>query len=192
MSNSDIILEYLEENAPGGYCDDCISGQLGIEPRQQVNQICRRLMQRGAISRNDGVCASCGGSKIVNASKMAPPQTVDRTGLRDASAVYAVHSVHLELPIDIERLRTQVVRMCHAVWQKEKAGEKAPLSISAIISNLKEDDLLPRHPANMMLTLCNLRNVYVYEEVELGPSELDVARGAWAIISRWWESARDR
>ncbi len=47
-------------------CDDCLSRQSGITPRQQVNGACRQLEARGALSRDEGRCSSCGLQKIVN------------------------------------------------------------------------------------------------------------------------------
>jgi hypothetical protein len=188
MSNIDIMLEYLEQNGPGGYCDDCISEQLGIEPRQQVNQVARRLSKQGLISRGTGVCSVCDRNKTVNKTNIAGTSELDAARVRDAAAVYEMKGSLG--PIDIEKVRTQVVHMCHSVWRGERPGEEPPRSVSGLINDLKESNLLPRHQANMMLTLCNLRNVYVYEELELGQSEVDVARGAWAIVSQWWEETR--
>ena len=46
--------------------------------------------------------------------------------------------------------------------------------------------MLPSHQANMMLTLCNLRNVYVYENVSMGRKEMDIAVNAYGIVEEWW------
>jgi hypothetical protein len=42
----------------------------------------------------------------------------------------------------------------------------------------------------MMLTLCNLRNVYVYENMELGFREIDIAINALSIIKEWWSNLK--
>lgn len=169
MDNSDIILEYLEENRPSEYCDDCISDQLGIKPRQQVNQICNRLLSQSMIKRSKGLCALCHGRKLVNAFNQLLTAPSDSQ-------------------IDIEKLRTQIVHMCHELWKREKAKGVPKRGIAALINALQDENLLPRHQANMMHTLRCLRNVYVYEQIEMGPNEKSVAEGAWAIISEWWES----
>jgi len=39
----------------------------------------------------------------------------------------------------------------------------------------------------MILTLCELRNGYVYESLELGDREIEIATNAMKIIEDWWE-----
>jgi hypothetical protein len=54
-------------------------------------------------------------------------------------------------------------------------------------SRIKLMNLLavPAHQANMMHTLCALRNCYAYEQLPLGTNELAVVQGAWAIVDDW-------
>ena len=59
MTNADHILELLRRQP--GLDDDQISELTGIKPRQQVNQICRRLENQGMLGRRTGVTG-----KIVN------------------------------------------------------------------------------------------------------------------------------
>jgi hypothetical protein len=42
----------------------------------------------------------------------------------------------------------------------------------------------------MMLTLCGLRNVFVYEQIRLGKKELSIAQNAWDIVLSWWEEKK--
>lgn len=65
VANRERVLEFLRQSS-GRWCDDCISGNTGIEPRQQVHQICRTLADRGAISRIQGPCTGCGKIKLVS------------------------------------------------------------------------------------------------------------------------------
>ena len=60
MTNEDRVLECVRRNT--GKNDDELSALLKIMPRQQVNQICRRLEARGALKRTLGPQG-----KIVNA-----------------------------------------------------------------------------------------------------------------------------
>ena len=39
----------------------------------------------------------------------------------------------------------------------------------------------------MMLAVCNLRNIFVYESLRIGQNEMMVAKGAWLIIYEWWD-----
>lgn len=180
MNNTEIILEYLEDIHPKVACDDCISSQVGVRPRQQVHQICTRLSSSGSIARTRGVCSSCCRHKLVNSLTLP----------REAPPGEETEEPAPEEPIDLEKRRNEVVRICHALWRSAK-GVPPPRSISKVICQLREEGHLPGHQANMMLTLCNLRNVYVYcaRDVRFGPNEWLVAQGAWAIVQEWWESA---
>lgn len=53
-------------SSTGPICDDCLARQLQIEPRQKVNQHCRRLAQRGQVSRTNRRCTVCGDTKLTN------------------------------------------------------------------------------------------------------------------------------
>jgi len=77
------------------------------------------------------------------------------------------------------------VRICRALWQETKPGEP-PRSLAALINGLKGHAILPSHQANIMLTVCDLRNVHVYEGLELQTREMAVAVNATAIITDWW------
>ncbi len=78
-----------------------------------------------------------------------------------------------------------MVRICRTIWGQKKA-DAPPRAISAMIGALKSEDFLPTHIANMMFTVCGLRNVYVYEAIELGAKEVSVAVNAKAIVDDWW------
>jgi hypothetical protein len=65
MKRANQVLEFLEEKNKK-YCDDCLSLLLKIEPRQQVNQISRKLLMEKKISRNKDVCAWCSKIKLIN------------------------------------------------------------------------------------------------------------------------------
>lgn len=72
MTNEDIILSLLRRGK--SLCDDCISTVTSITPRQQVNQICRRLSESGQIRRQHQLCNRCGKGKLVNTSEGKPSQ----------------------------------------------------------------------------------------------------------------------
>ena len=64
-TNTEKTIQYLKDN-PSGSCDDCISTRLKITPRQQVNQICRRLSTNGIIERKKEKCPFCQIKKLNN------------------------------------------------------------------------------------------------------------------------------
>jgi hypothetical protein len=66
MTNTDIILEFMEENGTLKICDDCLSIEAEIFPRQQVNQICNRFAVSGILKRTLNVCKNCHKQKLTN------------------------------------------------------------------------------------------------------------------------------
>lgn len=64
MTNTDQIYDFVKTKRPG-LCDDCISKELDIHPRQQVNQICNRLKPEGIVRQQD-YCRQCQKLKLVN------------------------------------------------------------------------------------------------------------------------------
>lgn len=64
MTNAEIVLNFVSNN--NRYCDDCLSEILRITPRQQINQICRKLSSSKTIMRETKQCVNCSKDKIVN------------------------------------------------------------------------------------------------------------------------------
>jgi hypothetical protein len=62
--HADQILNVLSGDS--NLCDDCLSAKTRIQPRQQVNQLCRKLRSKNLIRRFLGGCDGCGGIKTVN------------------------------------------------------------------------------------------------------------------------------
>jgi hypothetical protein len=65
MTNIERVQTLLQSvGAP--ICDDCLTMRTDVQPRQQVNQICRQMADHGDIDREQGTCSICGKAKIVN------------------------------------------------------------------------------------------------------------------------------
>lgn len=71
VTHREEILVFLEDEK-SAYCDDCLAERLEIQPRQQVNAICRRLAEEGIISRQRAWCNRCKGWKIHNYHSRRP------------------------------------------------------------------------------------------------------------------------
>jgi len=84
MSNDETILSFVRSKKDKQYCDDCLSALLKIYPRQQVNQICRNLSDRGYITRERGLCSNCSKYKIVNSSGKSSDALVKSVATQDA------------------------------------------------------------------------------------------------------------
>ncbi len=65
MNNSEKVLQFLNNNQ-SQFCDDCLSEKTDIKPRQQIFQVCERLVQEGLIIRKKRQCSECGKDKKTN------------------------------------------------------------------------------------------------------------------------------
>jgi len=190
MSNSEMILELLGEIYPAGYCDDCLSKELSIRPRQQVNQICRKLEGKGKLVRQDGLCEKCKKEKKTNTLKrniqIAPITRHSHSQVKESNVSYGLRRPYEDTDA-IEGLRSGIVKICRQIWSKNKS-EEPPRSVSKMINILKEDGLVPFLQASMMLTICSLRNAYLYENAKMSQKEMAIASNAWDIILEWWKN----
>jgi hypothetical protein len=190
MNNTDLILAFLKKDPLEKYCDDCISDELNIKPRQQVNARARELAVNQLITRKTDICSSCYKEKLSNSFNELSKSSlsISHSNVRDQTVPYdyQVKKQSLKLDrIDIEHERNRIVQICREIWIKNKK-DKLPHSISFIINTLRGEQI-PNHQANMMLTLCSLRNVFVYENYPLGKREIEIAENAIEIIKDWWE-----
>ena len=187
MANTDQIIEYLEEHEQA-ICDDCLSEILHITPRQQVNAICRRLQSDGLILRSQGICPSCQRGKLTNRLQAGRPLNDQVKALAETRLVpQASRTLASPTVRNIEEIRTHIVRFCRELWKAKTRGE--PAHGAGVISALRDKGIVPAHPANMMLTLCALRNCYSYEQLSLGANEMSVIQGAWSIVESWASSS---
>jgi len=67
-TNKQKIMNFLYQgnDEEYGYCDDCLSNRLLIEPRQTTNRMCRELETERKISRIQSTCHICKNLKISN------------------------------------------------------------------------------------------------------------------------------
>jgi hypothetical protein len=69
MTNTEKIIAALNEHPR--LDDDALAVRTGVQPRQQVNQICRRLEQQGRIRREIGPAG-----KLINVLREPLPRSV--------------------------------------------------------------------------------------------------------------------
>ncbi len=70
MNNPDKILNFLKEHR-SKYCDDHLSSETKITPRQTVYTICNSLAAKKKIIRGRGICSVCQKHKFVNSFDLA-------------------------------------------------------------------------------------------------------------------------
>ena len=78
-TNREIVLSTLKSTPNEGMCDDCISSQFEIYPRQQVNQICNDLKRQGKVDRKESLCRKCHKLKLCNflvTKDVSPKKTI--------------------------------------------------------------------------------------------------------------------
>lgn len=80
MSHKEAILAYLERREDTQMCDDCLSEEVKISPRQTVYQVCNRLARKRVILRRKDLCSKCRKFKLVNRMiKKTPPRSTEST-----------------------------------------------------------------------------------------------------------------
>ena len=65
MSNPKLIYDYLEINECGPICDDCLTSNLGLARRQQVQPVTATLELTPLYHRWKGECQTCFTEKLV-------------------------------------------------------------------------------------------------------------------------------
>ncbi len=88
--------------------------------------------------------------------------------------------------LSIEDAWRYVDRFCRALWM-EQMQEEPPQSLAQMITQLRDQELIPAHEAGMMHTIRAMRNHVVHENLEFGEYELTIARSAWEIVRTWAE-----
>lgn len=175
MGNRELILDFLGEVSPGKICDDCLSEELDIYPRQQVNQICHRLADEKNVNRDQGVCSSCHKSKIVNfkggATNMIKESVLNKRYVPD-------------FKVNLYEVRKKIMAVCKDLWIIN-FNNTPPSTLPALVNPLKHNEIIPPHQANMMLTLNGLRNSFDHDGLVLGEEEILIANNAWKIVDKW-------
>jgi hypothetical protein len=126
MTNQDLILEVLKRY-PEGLDDDQLSQLSGVVPRQQVNQICRRLEANGVIAREAGAALG----KIVN---RLDPGIPSRLPAMSPPSLPIVPGVPLVTEDDVKRaIRDHLVEDGWTVTVKW--DRKPGIDIEAVLGN---------------------------------------------------------
>ena len=151
------------------YCDDCLSLILRITPRQQVNQICRKLQYQGLIVREKGVCFRCGKHKIVNylrevkllneTKRMLKSITERKTLAFNESQIRSIISKFLGISLSKERL---------SIYGKEKEFDLANIE-NRIIGDIKSYRYSGPTPSAEFSTICEY--VWLMEKLEESSGE---------------------
>ena len=200
MTNKEAILEFLEANSSDGYCDDCLSERLKIQPRQQVNQLCNALTSQGRLARAKGGCAGCGGHKLCNTLSTRDGGSLGEARTALYSRTYGAEEVAASVPVhagetEPDPLRVivhnwqRVLWFCRSLWQ-EKNGSACTLGLANLIDELGNAGLLRRHETIMMHTIRLLRNECLYDGFAVRPLDAQVSAAALDVIATWASSSK--
>jgi len=83
----------------------------------------------------------------------------------------------------LDGIRRQMLRILQVLESSRPEND----GIAKKIAKLADQGALPGTICCMMRTLNSLRNLVVYENVQLGRHELAVATAAWACVQEWWK-----
>lgn len=175
-TNTEKVIEFLESYG-GPVCDDCISSKCQVEPRQQVNQICRRLEKIGKLVRSELTCKVCQRNKKGN--------SIHPSGNKKGGSEFpGKHPNELPPPRDkqaaiLDSIRRSMINTLNELNERQRGHE----GFSSIVRRLRDEGRLDPVPACMMLTLGALRNIVVYEGSELRSNEWQVVIHLWAALS---------
>jgi hypothetical protein len=96
MTAKNVIEDFLRRNADESYCDDCLSSNLSIRPRQQVQQKTSSLAAMPFFERRLGPCSCCHRDKLVICFKKRRNATESRA--RELGPADQDEEVYASLP----------------------------------------------------------------------------------------------
>ena len=159
-SNRSRIIDFLK-GEDEGFCDDCLSLRLQIFPRQQVNQICRKLQSEGIVYRRRGICHACGRNKIINflgaksARTIVPERSEEsRSQTLDEEQIREIMSRFLGVSLSKDRL---------SIFGKEKEFDIVNIE-AKIVGDIKSYRYSGTIPSAEYSTLCEY--VWLMEKLE--------------------------
>jgi hypothetical protein len=169
MTNADKVIDHLRNQNPGsGLCDDCLAVTVDVHPRQQINQICRRLQSEGRIARRNGICSrgNHGREKVLNfaaetGTNVPAPSEPDEgpPALREQTHI-------------LSDWLSEGTEFLSRVENVSRSSE----SNAARISRLRREGLIPSSLADKMLHLNSFRNQVVKERKALDADEWKLAQ----------------
>ena len=135
MTNRERILK-LVRSSPG-QTDRQIRETTGIEPHQQVNQICRQLASEGLIARRPGPDGRIGNHPIGQRGRLTERRIVKRAPLRSYEPPHAVNaqSPLSTPPIAVDLPSALIVIPCSA---SKTHGGKRQISAPGVTTVLTE------------------------------------------------------
>jgi hypothetical protein len=180
LSSKERILDVLE-SVPNGICDDCLSEQTQVRPRQQVNSICRSLSNSGKAKREKALCPSCNKIKVLNmlvtgeAGKGSVP-----SGLSVGETVLAYGAGER-----LDSIRREIIRTFNKIDPVKKLPIEPKETFSDRLARLHNQGKVPNSISVTIRFLNAFRNLAVYENCNIKPDELALIDEAWKLVRSW-------
>lgn len=113
MTNRQKILDFIEEHSHSAevVCDDCISKETCVKPRQTVNKIARSLEKQNMNERTNTVCSLCDQRKLCNKLVGTSDLSKESRDLEEPIEEEPVEESKLS-GIDIKTLLDNVLTQC--------------------------------------------------------------------------------
>lgn len=182
------ILETLE-NSPDGLCDDCLSLQANVLPRQQVNTIARILFSAGTIKRERGKCPGCEKTKYLNALTPLFPMSA----LEDASETIETTPEPIDPAEKLDSMRRGIIGFLNKLdpTRSNDAESRGRETVSEKIHRLFEANIIPPNIHILIRTLNAFRNLSVYDGYVVSPKEIKIINETWAVVVDWARTVRN-
>ena len=187
LSSKERVIECLE-SMPEGICDDCLSKQSKVYPRQQVNSICRNLSDIGKVKREKVICPLCCKLKTSNflfAGEAAPSFVSVGKALREPALAYGASE-------RLDSIRREIIGILNKVDPVRKAQAGNRETFSERLSGLQSEGRVPNTICTVIRLINSFRNLAVYESCILGSEELAFLEEAWRLVGGWWSKMENR
>ena len=176
LSSKERILEVLEK-VSNGICDDCLSRESQVFPRQQVNSICRELSNAGKIERKKASCSICSKSKLLNSLVIKEGKSILEEG--------SEHKLSGRIEEWLDSVRREIIKIFNKVDPKRRVLPDKKETFSERLFRLQKERKVPAIISAEIRLINTFRNAVVYEEYELEPRELSLLKIAWELIKSW-------
>jgi hypothetical protein len=195
MDPSTRILRALTQ---GPMCDDCLTNQTGLAPRQSVNLNSRKLAEQGLLIRAKGFCPFCGGIKLTNrlpggrsktgplgrriaAATAAPPQP-ELLDTPDSHPWHWAGALQARLVDHLTRQGCRLVRVIedpreggYEISGQDVGGRRLLLIVVGYPEGGPVEELARQRFATAVLALTSARQEHFDAELSLGlPAGLEV------------------
>jgi len=176
LSSKERILEVLEK-VSNGICDDCLSRESQVFPRQQVNSICRELSNAGKIERRKALCSICYKSKLLNSLVIKEGKSILEEG--------SEHKLSGRIEEWLDSVRREIIKIFNKIDSKRRVSPNKKETFSERLFRLQKENKVPATISAEIRLINTFRNAVVYEDYRVKPREFSLLKAAWELVKSW-------